>query len=149
MTRKITPALLRKYRACDEQVAIFETEWPDGTEVTPATVARAIELGLNLEWGVRLLPPRVRAEYHAKVFPIRAQYAARVAPIWAEYHAKVFPIRAQYAARVAPIWAEYHAKVFPIREECDAKVAAIWAECDAKVGPIWAETWNTGRKPQS
>jgi hypothetical protein len=47
---KVTAAGLRKRDACEEQVRIFEKEWPKGVKVTRKALRRAVELGLDLVW---------------------------------------------------------------------------------------------------
>ena len=47
---KITADMLRERGACEEQVLVFEKEWPKGTDVTLEAALRAVELGLDLEW---------------------------------------------------------------------------------------------------
>ena len=47
---KITAAMLRRMGACEEQVAAFEEEWPDGADVTEKNALRAVALGLDVDW---------------------------------------------------------------------------------------------------
>jgi hypothetical protein len=47
---KITATKLRKLKACEEQVARFEREWPQGANVTVQHCNRAVEIGLDLDW---------------------------------------------------------------------------------------------------
>jgi len=42
--------MLREKGACEEIVAIFETEWPDGMEVSLGNCQRVIALGFDLNW---------------------------------------------------------------------------------------------------
>ena len=46
----VTAQTLRDASACRPQVDIFELEWPNGTEVNRASLERAVELGLSLNW---------------------------------------------------------------------------------------------------
>ena len=46
----ITSGFLRKFNACEDQIAILESEWPRGVELTLPNLLRAIELGLNIGW---------------------------------------------------------------------------------------------------
>ena len=57
---KITAQMLRgggdhAKRACAEQIAIFEREWPNGVEVNEANVLRAFAIGLDVGWFVETL----------------------------------------------------------------------------------------------
>ena len=58
----ITVQLLERLHACADQVAIFAREWPEGAEITTATVARAGALGLNRAWLARCTPGLTRAD---------------------------------------------------------------------------------------
>ena len=49
----ITATMLRTLGACEGHVQRFEAEWPDGAEVTPATLERAHALGLDVPWLAR------------------------------------------------------------------------------------------------
>jgi len=77
MTAKITLKMLSG--ACDEQKAIFASEWPKGAEATLGNVRRAQELGLDLEWGAKWFPPEPRRLYDAAVAEPRRLYDAAVA----------------------------------------------------------------------
>ena len=52
---RVTIEFLREHNACKDEVAIFETEWPDGAELTLENLLRAVGLGLDIYW----LAPRV------------------------------------------------------------------------------------------
>ncbi len=41
---------LKQRNACAEDLAAFEKEWPDGVDVTAASVLRAADLDMNLGW---------------------------------------------------------------------------------------------------
>ena len=109
--RIITPQLLWRHKACPAQLAIFAAEWPHGTEVTPATVARALELGLDFVWAAKLLSGLGLAEYQAKLAPILADQQAKRVTIYAAYSAKTDPIDAEYQAKRKPIDADYQASM--------------------------------------
>ena len=47
---RITAEMLRAKRACEEQVARFEREWPEGTDLTLPAAMRAVALDLDLNW---------------------------------------------------------------------------------------------------
>ena len=47
---KITAEFLRKMRACESQVSIFERAFPDGAEVTAESLAKAHAAGLGVAW---------------------------------------------------------------------------------------------------
>lgn len=61
---KITASTLRRIRACPNQVAAFDREWPEGAEVTLENALHAAELGLDLTWFVRMcFTSRAQAAY--------------------------------------------------------------------------------------
>jgi hypothetical protein len=61
---KITSSMLRAKNACGMELATFESEWPDGLEVTEAVADRVVELGLSVGWAVEnFLKASARAEY--------------------------------------------------------------------------------------
>ena len=74
----ITHEWLKRHDACDKHLSLFDQEWPDGAEVSEANLRRAIEIGLDMEWLLRLLlPPSVYADYEAKRAPLYADYEAK------------------------------------------------------------------------
>ena len=81
----ITAEALLQRVACETQVAVFRREWPDGCEVTEATLLRAAQLGLDLNWFARrFLPGSLWEEYERQLAPLRgAEYLRqRVLLIW-------------------------------------------------------------------
>lgn len=90
---KITEEILRRKRACADQIAIFAGEWPEGCEVSEATLLRAAELKLDLTWfAEHFLPPPLWAEYRRQVALRLAEYRRQVAPLWAEYRRQAAPL---------------------------------------------------------
>ena len=77
---------LRKHHACsNEQVALFTKEWPEGCEVTADTLARAVELDLDLEWFVKVLRAPIGAEEKQVRADAWTTYNRAVADAWATY----------------------------------------------------------------
>jgi len=139
----VTVELLKSHDACQDQVDLFATTFPDGVCVTEA-VCLAVADKFDFAWAAEnLLPPEARAEYRAKHAPIRAEYKAKSAPIWAEYQAKHAVIWAEYEAKRAPIRAEYEAKDAPILAEYLAKRAPIRAEYEAKRAALFGRIAET------
>ena len=101
---RVTVKSLRKLRACEDQVALFAAEWPDGVEVSEAVLLRAAEIGLDLDWWAqRVLSP-----------PLLAEYERQRAPLWAEYERQCAPLGAEYERQCAPLWAEYERQCAPL-----------------------------------
>ena len=72
---RITAEMLRAKGACEERVATFEKEWPEGTELTLPVAMRALALGLDLSWFAAMF---LRG-------PAWKEYLGAVAQAWAEY----------------------------------------------------------------
>ena len=100
MLRWTTEDLVR-LGACDEQVALFRATFHDGA--TADDVARALAVGLDVEWMVRRVAtaPALRAYEEARVKASRA-YDEATAPAWRAYQeARVKALRA-YQEATAP-----------------------------------------------
>ena len=106
MTTQTVPIITKKMLrgACKEQKKIFKAEWPDGAEATLGNVLRAVELGLNLEWGRRLFSPTARAEYERQVGALWAEYKRQEAALRAEYNRQEAALWAEYQRQIAPFW---------------------------------------------
>jgi len=67
---RVTAQMLRDRNACEDQVAIFEREWPDGVNVGIRAARKAVKLGLDLEWFAEtFLPPAAWADYEKAIAP--------------------------------------------------------------------------------
>lgn len=111
---RVTADGLRALGVCEEDVALFAAEWPDGCEVTAETLARARELGLDVDWWAEEM--------------WGAEYLARRDPLWAKYRAKRTALRAECRGKMAVL-----------REWDNAWMAAPSAEYRAKLDAPWAE----------
>ena len=56
---KVTTEMLQDLNACKDHVVVFETEWPDGMDVTRDSLQRAFELDLDVEWLLANLCPEI------------------------------------------------------------------------------------------
>jgi len=71
----ITSDFLREHDACEDQVLIFEAEWPDGAELTLDNLLRAAELGLDIWWlALTVLHISTRARFCSSVHPAYEKY---------------------------------------------------------------------------
>lgn len=85
---KITAKSLRDEGASCYQVTRFAAEWPEGCEVTEATLLRAAELHLDLDWfAMHFLPDPLWTEYGNQV--VSRWYRRQEVPLWAEYERQV------------------------------------------------------------
>ena len=91
---RITAERLRKLNACEEQVTIFEAEWPGGCNVTKANCRRALELGLDTHWAaVNLLRPKADKAYDeasAQAWKVRREAIAQARKAYNEAIALAF-----------------------------------------------------------
>lgn len=140
--KRITAALLREYHACEEQVAIFEAEWPDGAEPTEANLQRANNLGLAIGWLCNLLRDPYLTAYEAA----RDQH-------WAAYDAACAQSRAACAAARGPYldahkaardqhWAAYKAAYIQARSAHEAVCDQHWAIYRAMRGVEFIRQWK-------
>ena len=111
---KITESLLHKHGACADQIKLFVTTFPDGTEATPEAILEAAKAGLQTLWLERLIPTNRLLQYNAAKAPIGAQYDAAMARTRAQYRKAMALLDAQYNAARAPIDAQYNAARAPI-----------------------------------
>ena len=70
----VTSDLLQRFLACSDEIATFGELWPDGCEVTAASVKKARNAGLNVRWFVSTLTTiRSRADMDAYAAELRAR----------------------------------------------------------------------------
>ena len=62
----ITARLLRSKDACEDQVHIFATQWPNGGVVTLANCRQAMKLGLDLDWAAAHLLSTAASEAYVE-----------------------------------------------------------------------------------
>ena len=93
----LTTDILYKKNACENQVAIFEKEWPDGVEITVEAILRAIELGLDIDWFAD----------NFLFTPIRKVYTEAMAPVWKTHEGATAPVREAYKEDMASAWEVY------------------------------------------
>ena len=82
----VTIEWLREHGACANQLAVARREWGDTIPITAATLERARELQLDVDWWAR----------RWLLAPLRAEYDRQEASLWAEYERQAAPLRAEY-----------------------------------------------------
>ena len=123
---RLTAAMLREHHACEEQVVIFAAEWPAGCEITEATLFRALELGLDIDWfACEFLPAPLLAEYRRQEVPLLAEYKRKIASLLAEYERQEAPLLAEFERKAAPFWVEYKRQVVPLIASLIAQAEAV------------------------
>ena len=126
---KITVKQLKRLKACDDQVALFEKTFGASAEVTLENCLIAAEAGLDFDWAaLRLLTSRQRADYEAATAPARAAYRVATAPA-----------RADYEAAIAPAWADYEAATAQARAAYLAATAQALADYEAALAQAFFE----------
>ncbi len=89
MITKITKQWLQENNACENQVQTFETEWPNGAEITLENCLRAIKLELNIMWLTeKLWSFRSLADYKKdkRIDPLLTEYNRGIALLLTEYN---------------------------------------------------------------
>jgi hypothetical protein len=113
---KITSEMLKQAKACEEQVSVFEKEWPKGIRVSKKAVLRALELRLDLYWAAQhLLPPAA-----FDVYDIAEADAAEVR------RAKIDAASKTYDDKKAGAWNVYRDAVKNANEFYDAATIAAF-----------------------
>ena len=119
MTYLLTAEMLRSKFACEKQVMIFESEWPNGMPLDESVVPRIVDLKLSIDWFAgRFLKPAALDEYNRVTAPARSEYRRvedaawdeykRVeATAWAEYDSAKDTAWSEYKRVEAPVWTEY------------------------------------------
>ena len=115
-------------------IDLFCAEWPEGSEVTQDSLARAAAIGLNLEWfAKRVLPPQVYDELQSQRDTLYADYAARRAALYADFKSK----------RDALMYADFQGcRVLMLYADNQAQRAALFAEFQAKIAAQHADFVN-------
>jgi len=112
--------------ACPAQLSTFRREWPDGAPLTAATLARARELKLDVEWALsRILSAPLLAEYKRQHAPLLAEYERQHAPLLAEYERQHDALWAEYERQRAPLLAEYERQLAPLLAEYERQHDAL------------------------
>ena len=75
--KRITAEMLEAHEACEEDLAKFKQEWPEGCEVTVENGMRAIALGLDIEFLADALPDMAWEEFYNRSRSLRDDYRAR------------------------------------------------------------------------
>ena len=89
---RVTAKLLRKHHACEEQVEIFEAEWQDGVKITEASLRRAVELKLDIDWFAQhFLPASAWKTYDEATAPAQKTYNEATAVAWKTYDEATAP----------------------------------------------------------
>ena len=118
MTHLITAEMLRSKNACEKQVMMFESEWPNGMPLDESVVPRIVDLKLSIDWfAVHFLKPAARDEYNRVTAPARSEYKRVEDAAWAEYK------RVEDAAR-----SEYKRVEDTALDEYKRVMAPVWTE---------------------
>jgi len=112
-------------------IGLFCKEWPEGSEVTQDSLARANAIGLDLDWFAKqALPPQVYAECQSRRAALYADYEAKRAALYADFKSKRAALmHADYeGCRVLMLYADNQARRAWRFAEFQAKIAAQHAD---------------------
>ena len=111
----ITASQLRQAGACQDQINIFQKEWPNGCEVNELSIRRIDALHLDINWAVHCLaPPSIQQAYYAAFGGARQSYYAALGVVRQAYYA------AWRSADQA-----YHEAILLAPPPCDAEVIRL------------------------
>ena len=87
---KVTAQMLRDKEACEDQVEVFEREWPDGTRITKKACLRAVELDLDVFWcATKFLTRNQLGAYERAGATAEGAYRKAGATAWEAYREAV------------------------------------------------------------
>ena len=113
---KITSDLLRANEACKDQVELFESLFPEGTEITEDL---CVKHASQFDWGWasrNLLNEKQRKAYDIAVASAREAYDLAAAPAWEAYDLATASARKAYEIAIASAWEAYDLAVAQARE---------------------------------
>ena len=117
---------LKSKDACQGNIDIFSTEWPEGCEVNHQNLERAFALGLDIKWLLRvLLAVNGRSKYNEMFLPIQAEHRKKRVQQDAEYESKLASLEADYDSKRAPLTADHKAKIAQIYADQLEKVKVL------------------------
>jgi len=100
---------LRQRKACNEQVEIFNAEWPSGVEITRSNLERAQTLGLNLEWFIfKLVIAQAWTDYERVRAQAQTEYERVRDLAWAEHEHVPEQAWVEFARKRDQAGAEYN-----------------------------------------
>ena len=140
----LTADMLREKDACEDQVTIFEEEWPDGVEVTVEAILRAVELWLDIDWFVhQFLPAPVRKAYNEAMTSAQRAYDEVIAPAQKAYDEGIASARKAYDEVVDPARKAYNEAIAPARKAYDEAITLApkaYKEATASVKKAYYKT---------
>ena len=128
MPKTITRAQLVAARACEDQVALFDSHFPKGE--ARVTVKRAIALASVFDWGwaaAKLLAAGSQRTYIAAIAEAEDTYIAARAEAWRPYAAAIAEAEDTYIAATAEARRTYDAATEEARRAYDAATAEAFA----------------------
>ena len=121
---KITVDLLNSLSACEDQVELFNTTFPEGTEITKEACLTAASVRIDFEWASRnILNQRQRKAYKEAEAPLLKAYEEAEAPLLKAYEEAKAPLLKAYKEAITPLlkaYKEAHAPLWKAYEEAKA-----------------------------
>lgn len=131
---KVTPGMLRKKGACESQVLISETEWPNGVTLTLAVLRRAVVLKLDLDWfAENFLKASALKAYEEAIAPAQKAYEEAKAPARKAYEEAMVPAQKAYREAMALARKAYREAMAPAQKAYgEAEASALWSVLQTK-----------------
>lgn len=115
--KTVTLEWLEEQGACEKQRLIFEQEWGASVELSLASLKRAVELELDLDWLAEyLLSASALAAYNEATASATADYDEAIAPGRKAYNEAIASAREAYKEATASAREAYN----------EATVSALW-----------------------
>ena len=93
---KITVGLLKKVRACDSQVELFEKVFPKGCNITERNTLKALQKGLQVDWLIQFVPYEYKKAYQEATATAEKAYQEAKATAWKAYQEAKAPAEKAY-----------------------------------------------------
>ena len=105
--KKISTKLLRRLKACEDQVVLFRETFPDshetGVTINLRNAKKAARAGLDLDWLAQtILPPPALKAYNEAIAPALKVYEEAIAAAWKAYNEARAAAGKVYNEAIAP-----------------------------------------------
>ena len=132
----ITKELLKKHRACKNQINKFDKLFPNGVDAT-RELCLAHAQTFDFIWARRLLSPPARKAYNEAPAPAREAYDEAIAPAWKAYDEALAPARKARDEAIAPAWKAYDEATAPAYKAFDEAIAPAYKARDEAIAAAW------------
>jgi len=124
---KITTELLKEKNACEDDIEIFQAEWPDGAEMTLENLLRIVELELDLDWFTEnFLDESAQREYDEAIAPARRECDEAIASAHQKYDEAIAPAHQKYQEAIASAHQKYQEAIASAHQKYDEVTALAY-----------------------